>query len=444
MKKSRIYFGGFVLLSAVVYLFAYSSTDDDSKPTAGFKTAEVLKGDLTVRISATGIVEPNFKVEVKSKASGEVLKFSLEEGDSVNKGALLLQLDKSDEQRKVSRSKAEKASAAAKLRRAKTALLLRKTQYNTDIQKARSAVQAAEANGKESEDKLKRRTDLFEKKFASRETLDAAQTAFTISKENLIQAKAQLQTAVDSVHDVAMKKNDIQLAKAEMERFQIALDETQDRLDETEIFAPISGVIMEKLVEEGQIIVSGISSVSGGTPLAVIADMSRLFIIADVDETDVGSVRLDQNVILSADAFPGRTFQGKVRRIAPQGIVENSITVFKVKIEIMGSGKNILKPMMSANVDIVVESVKNALYISRGAVRRKGDVAHAVLLENGEPRKIPVQTGVQNAIHTEVLSGLEPGQKVIMGDWEKILTAADDEKEKSSALRKILLMIRSK
>ena len=443
MKKSWIYAGVGVLL-LVIYLFSSSSNGNDSEPTVGFKTTDVLKGDLTVKISATGIVEPNFKVEVKSKASGEVLKFPFEEGDAVTKGALLLQLDKSDEQRKVSRAKAERASSIAKLRRAETALLLQATKHKTDLQKARSSVQSAEANLKESEDKLKRQKDLFEKKFASRETLDAAQTAFTVNKENLIQANAQLQVANDSVHDITMKKNEIELAKADMQQSQIALDEAQDRLDETEIFAPIAGVIIEKLVEEGQIIASGISNVSGGTPLATIADMSRLFIIADVDETDVGSVQLDQDVTLSADAFPGQTFQGKVRRIAPQGIVENSITVFKVKIEVLGSGKSALKPMMSANIDIVTQSVRDTVYVSRGAIRKEEDDTFAVILENGAPRKIPIQTGIENAIHTEVLSGLEPGQKVVLGDWEKILAQAENKKEKGSALRKILWMIRSK
>jgi HlyD family secretion protein len=443
MKKVLIYLGASVLL-LVIYLFSANSNSNDSEPTVGFKTTDVLKGDLAVKISATGVVEPNFKVEVKSKASGEVLKFTFEEGDFVRKNTLLLQLDKSDEKRNVAKANAEKSSSIAKLRKAETALLLQETKYETDLQKTRSAVQAAEANLKESEDKLIRQKDLFEKQFSSQETLDTAHTAYTINKENLIQAQAQLQVATDSVHDITMKENEIQLARANVERAEIALDEVEERLDETEIFAPITGVIIEKLVEEGQIIASGISNVSGGTPLATIADMSRLFIIADVDETDIGSVKLDQNVSLSADAFPEMTFQGTVRRIAPQGIVESSITVFKVKIEVLGSGKDILKPMMSANIDIVTSSVKDTLYISRGAVRKEEGAAYVVILDNDAPRKIPIETGIENAIHTQVLSGLELEQKVILGDWEKVLAEAGDEKGKGSSLRKILWMIRSK
>jgi HlyD family secretion protein len=444
MKKSLIYAGISILLILVVIISSNSDNDEEDSTTVGFKSTQVLRGDLTVKISATGIVEPNFKVEVKSKASGEVLKFSFEEGDRIKKGRLLLQLDKSDEQRNVAKAMAEKSSSVAKLRKAQTALLLQDTKYATDLQKARSAVEAAQVSLQESEDKLKRQKNLFEQEFAAKETLDAAETSFKVKKENLIQSQAQLQAAKDSIHDITMKKNEIELAKADVERADISLEEVQDRLDETEIFAPITGVIIEKLVEQGQIIASGISNVSGGTALATIADMSRLFIIADVDETDIGAVELGQSVTITADAFPDTKFQGKVQRIAPQGKVENSITIFKVKIEALGTGKNILKPMMSSNIEIVTALAKETLYLSRGAVRKEGDGFYTVVLENGKPKKIPIEVGIENPIHTQVLSGLEAGQKVILGDWEKLLAETGEKKKKGTALKKILWMIRSK
>ena len=443
MKKSLTFIG--VALSLIaIYLFSANSGSNVDDSRIEFKTTEVLKGDLVVKISATGIVEPNFKVEVKSKASGEVLKFPYEEGDFVKKGEFLLQLDKSDEQRNVAKARAEKSSSIAKLRKAETNLLLQETKFATDLQRAKSEVESAEANLKEAEDKLKRQVDLFEKQFAARQTLDEARTAYKVNQENLIQAKARLQAAKDGVHDITLKKNEIDLVHAEVERSDIALDEAQERLEETEIYAPISGVIIDKMVEEGQIIASGISNVSGGTPLAMVADMARLFIIADVDETDIGSVKLEQTVTITADAFPNESFQGKVRRIAPQGEVENSITIFKVKIEILGSGRNILKPMMSANIDIVTASANDTLYISRGAVRRDREEVYVAVLEAGQPVRTPVTIGIENPIHTQIVSGLELGQTIILGDYEKLLAEAGEKKDKGSSLRKILFMLRSK
>ncbi len=409
-----------------------------------FKTAQVIQGNLVVKISATGVVEPNFQVEVKSKASGEVLKFKYEEGDRIKKGQLLLQLDKSDEIRSVARSKADLASATAKLNKAKTALLSQETKYQTNLKSAQSQVQEAKANLKESEDKLKRQEDLFQKKFASQEALQGAQTAFKVNQENLIQARSRLQAAKDTIYDIEVKKHEIDLARAEVQRAKIALAESKERLDETEIFAPISGVLIEKLVEQGQIISSGISNVSGGTTLANLADLSRLFIIADVDETDIGSIQIGQQVKITADAYPGRTFPGKVQRISPKGQVENSITIFKVKIEIKGKGKGILKPMMTANVDIISKELKSVLYLPREAIRVEKSKKYAAILVNNEPREVPVTTGVRNPIHVQILSGLEAEQTVLIGDWQTLWEEHQKGDDNMSTIRKMLFILRSK
>ena len=202
----------------------------------------------------------------------------------------------------------------------------------------------------------------------------------------------------DSIHDITMKKNEIELVQSEVIRSGIAMAEVEERLDETEIFAPIDGVIIEKLVEEGQIIASGISNVSGGTTIATIADMSLLFIIADIDETDIGSVKIGHVVRITADAFPNEVFKGKITRIAPQGVIDNSITIFKAKIEIKGTGKILLKPMMSANIDIVTHQVKDTVYVTRAGIRKDEEGEFAVILKNDQPEKVRIKTGIKNPI----------------------------------------------
>lgn len=444
MKKKYLIYLLLGLLGVGVW-WAFSGKEEPKTPAEiPFKTAQVVQGDLLVKISATGVVEPNFQVEVKSKASGEVLKFNYEEGDRIKKGQLLLQLDKSDEIRSVARSKADLSSATAKLNKAKTALLSQETKYQTTLKTTQSQVQEAEANLNESLDKLKRQEDLFQKKFASQEALQEAQTAFKVNQENLIQARSNVQAAKDTIHDTQVKKHEINLARVEVQRAKISLAETRERLDETEIFAPISGVLIEKLVEQGQIISSGISNVSGGTTLATLADLSRLFIIADVDETDIGSVQIGQIVKITADAYPGKTFPGKVRRISPRGKVENSITIFKVKIEIEGEGKSILKPMMTANVDIISSELKNVLYLPREALREEKGKKYAAILFNNEPKEVPVTTGVRNPIHIQILSGLKADQKVLIGDWETLWEEHQKGDNNMSTIRKMLFILRSK
>ena len=440
MKKALILIGALILVA--VFYFSDSELEPPAKPV--FKIAEVTQGPISVNISATGVVEPNFKVEVKSKASGEVLSFPMLEGDKIKKGTLLLQLDKSDEKRNVDKAQADLSSATAKLRKAETALTLQKTKYETDLKTSQSEVQSAITNLKDSEDKFKRQIDLFKQKVVSQESLDSAQTLYKVNQQNLIQAESQFQAAKDSVHDITMKENEVELVNTEVIRARIALEEVEERLEETEIFAPITGVIIEKLVEEGQIIASGISNVNGGTALATLADMSRLFIIADIDETDIGSIKIGHKVTITADAFSDRKFKGLVKRIAPQGLVENSITIFKVKIEVLGKGRKILKPMMSANIDIVTEHVENTVFTSRAGIRDGEQGKFAMVLKEDKPEKIAVQTGIRNPIHVQIVSGLIPGDQVILGDWEKALEEAKNASTTGSSLKKILWMIRSK
>ena len=440
MKKFLALIGTLILFT-VLYLNKNDS-EEPSKPK--FKISKVSQGSISVQISATGIVEPNFKVEVKSKASGEVLSFPKHEGDRVKKGTLLLQLDKSDEKRNVDKAKSDLSSSTAKLKKAETALLLQKTKYKTDIKTAESEVQKAIFNLKESEDKLKRQIELFDQKVVSQESLETSQTLYEVNQQKLIQAESQLQQAKDSIHEIAMKENEIELVNTEVQRAEIALDEVEERLEETEIFAPITGIIIEKLVEVGQIIASGISNVNGGTALATIADMSRLFIIADIDETDIGSVKIGHAVTITADAFPDKKFKGIVKRIAPQGLVENSITIFKVKIEVLGKGRKILKPMMSANIEIVTDHVENTMLTSRAGIREGENEKFVMVLKNDKPEKAIVKTGIRNPIQVEIISGLKPDDEVILGDWEKVLEEAKEKNKKVSSLKKILWMIRSK
>ena len=131
-----------------------------------------------------------------------------------------------------------------------------------------------------------------------------------------------------------------------------------------------------------------------------------------------------------------KKFSGKVLRISPKGIIENSITVFKVQIEIFGNGKKLLKPMMTANVDIVTNKVKDTLYIAREAVRRDGDVAYAMIHTGDYPDRVEIMVGIQTPIHSEIISGLDNGQEVVVGDWEKVLADVANSSGKGSSLKK--------
>ncbi len=441
MKKAGIIIA--IVIIGIVFSFFWDKQEHTASAKPKLKTVNVKQGELAVKITATGVVEPNYKVEVKSKASGQIIHFPFEEGDALEIDQLLLRLDKSDEMRNVSKSNADLSSAQANLSKAKTSLTLQKNKYRNDLETAKSAVKAAEANLIEAKDQVRRQRDLFRQKVASQESLIRAETEYKVNQEKLIQSKSQLQAAIDAKYDIDLRASEIELAQAEVKRAEIALDEANERLEETEIFSPIKGTLIQKSVEQGQIISSGISNVSGGTALAVIADMDRLFIMADVDETDIGSIAVDQEVIITTDAFPTNEFQGKVKRVAPQGVVENNITIFKVKIEVTGEGISLLKPMMTANVEIISNKIPDTLYLAREAINKDDEGQFAIILELEKPKKARIKAGIRNPIYSQILSGLVKDQEVIVGDWEKIQEIFNPKKD-NGAFKKMIWFLRAK
>ncbi|MBF0633793.1 MAG: efflux RND transporter periplasmic adaptor subunit [Nitrospinae bacterium] len=345
------------------YFKGKSSADADSK----MKTAIVTRGDLIHAVSATGVIEPNFQVEVKSKASGEILSFPLEPGDMVVTGQKLLTLDPSTEKRNVEQREADLAKADADLKSAQASLM--------------------EAKAKHSRAKI-----LMSQGLISLQEMESAETGL---------ASAVARVAV---------------AEASVKRVRLEVEDARERLKETVVVSPIDGMILEKDVEKGQIITSGISSVTGGTKLCVVADLTRTFIMALVDETDIGKVTEGQKARITADAHQDKTFEGRVDRVYPKGQESDKITVFKVKVEITGENRRLLKTMMTANVDLILESKKDVLIIPDEAVKfdEKNKKSFVQVLEGGKPVKRPVKTGLSNGFDTEITEGLKEKETVVL------------------------------
>ena len=358
--------GTWFIAALALLAFVACENKDAAEGEARKKTEKAMRGDLLVSVTASGAIEPDFEVEVKSKASGEILSFPFEPGDAVKKGATLLTLDPKTERRNLA-------------------------QREADVAQTRFENESARADVADRDRNLERAQKLFERQLVSAQDLEAATTAAAKARARIGETEAAM-------------------AKAK-----IALEDARDRLEETTITAPMDGVVIEKAVERGQIIASGISSVTGGTKLLVIADLSRLFIEAMVDETDVGRVRVGQKARVTVDAFPERVFEGEAVRIWPAGEVKDNITVFRVKVEILGEGKALLRPRMTANVDLVVDERKNALIIPDEAIVDKGGGKRAVyVMKGGAQAERPVTVGLTNGFETEIIEGLAEGEEVVL------------------------------
>jgi HlyD family secretion protein len=361
----------FVIFFSFLALYYYWGPfyEMEENTTAPLKTFTVEKGDLSVVVTATGTVKPNVEVEVKSKAAGEILSFPFDEGAGLKKGQVVVRLDPELETSRVNQARAELHIAEGKLERARV-------------------------DRKDTELRLKRQKQLFEKGVISRQAYDDAVIA----------------------HEKAI--SEIKIADAELARASEQLKEAEDRLEDTEIRAPLGGTILEKLVEEGQVITSTISSVSEGTPLFTMADLSRIYVEAMVDEVDIGKVSEGQEARITVDSWPARVFTGRVKRISPKGRVERTVTFFDVVIDITGKDRAKLKPGMSANVEIVIELIKEALLVPSEAIRKKDNETGVFKPGENGPLWVKVTPGKTDGIFTEV-RGLKAGDVVILSGLKK-------------------------
>jgi HlyD family secretion protein len=175
--------------------------------------------------------------------------------------------------------------------------------------------------------------------------------------------------------------------------------------------------VASRPVQIGQIIASGVSNVGGGTTFLTLSDLSRIFVVAAVDESDIGKVALGQAVTVTVDAFPLKEFKGTVVRIAAKGVNLSNVVTFEVKIEVTGNAKELLKPEMTANVkEILIAEKSDVLLVPCEAIVRKGRGKQIVTLvkEGAENEDVTVETGITDGTKTEVVTGLTEGQTVLV------------------------------
>ena len=174
----------------------------------------------------------------------------------------------------------------------------------------------------------------------------------------------------------------------------------------------------------------------------LLADLARLFILASVDESDIGKVELGQKVIITADAFPGKHFFGEIERIATKGINVSNVVTFEVKIEVGGRDKLLLKPEMTANVEIIVAEKEEALLLPFEAVLRKKS-EHFVWIKKDDDsvEERPVQTGISDGVVTEITGGLNQGDTVAYRKGEARSRWRTDQSRRSLSSSRAMRMM---
>ncbi len=397
MKKIVIIIIVLIIIGAGGYFFFIKGKKvESSMEGEQERTTTVQRGDLVLTVSTTGRVVSNLDVDIKSKASGEIVSLPFDVSDEVKTGELLVELDPVDEQRSVTQKETSLEAAKARLADSKESLKISEINLEIERKTVEANLKSAQQKAEESEAKLKREEDLFSKKLISQEDLDAAVTSVKTARSQLVQAEAALTNIKAIERGLEQKKYQIKINETSVKNAEIELDLAKRRLGETKIYAPMDAVVSARNVQKGQIIASGISNVGGGTTLLTLSDLSHVFVIASIDESDIGKLRINQEALITTDAFPSKRFKGKIVRIATKGTNQSNVVIFDVKIEVFGEGIKYLKPEMTANIEITADKKNNILVLPNEAIKFEEDYYYVEL-----PKKAETKTDGGQSVKSE-------------------------------------------
>ncbi len=294
-----------------------------------YDTASVQQRTIEVSVSSSGVVEPLATVEVKSKASGEVLDLLVENGDFVEADTLMVRIDPRTVRNRLSQAEAE---------------------------------------------------------------LKAALSRREIAQTQMERAERLLRKGTFTEADVEQATLDLANAEAQVVTAQVSVENARIAVDDTDVRAPISGTVIQKPVEKGQVISSPTQDFAGGTLLMQMADLSAVQIRALVDETDIGKIRPGMGASVSVAAYPNQPFPGEVVKIEPQAVIEQNVTMFAVLIAIQNP-EGLLLPGMNAEVEISIARSENVMTIPVMALRTARDIASTAAILGMAEEDLQAQLG---------------------------------------------------
>ncbi len=386
--KSLIWLG--VGLAVIVVLFLLMSGGGEQ---AGFKSEAVKRGPLSVKVTATGTLQPMDQVDVGAEVSGRVVEVKVDFNDPVKTGDVLAQIDT-------------------------TQLEARRIQTEAQLTAAKAGVREAEAGLADATRRLARLKDLAKGRNVSQQDLDTAQSNYDRAVASLEVAKAQV-----SIQDANLK---------------VAVGD----IEKAVIRSPIDGIVLYRNVEPGQTVAASFQ-----TPIlfTLASDIKNLELLADIDEADVGQVGEEQNANFTVDAFPNRTFEARIRslRNAPKkdatsgAAASQGVVVYQAELSVNNEA-GLLKPGMTATAEITVKTLESALLAPNAALRfvppavsmqesvaeekapngavppRDPSAGRVFVEEGGKPVERKIKIGVTDGAFTEILEGeLKEGDMVL-------------------------------
>ncbi|MEK7362634.1 MAG: efflux RND transporter periplasmic adaptor subunit [candidate division NC10 bacterium] len=426
--------------------------------TPKYRVARVERGPLTATVSATGNLNAVITVQVGSQVSGQIKELLADFNSQVKKGQLIARIDPDILEAKANQAKADLENAQAAVLN-QTANLER---ARAEVDNARAALAGARAQTAKAQvvlldakRDLDRKTELLRKELISQSDKDTSQANHDSAAAQLEAAQAQERALASQIRmseaQLGVAQALLKAAQAQVKQKKAALDQALVDLDHTLIRAPVDGTVVSRNVDVGQTVAA---SLQAPTLFTIAQDLTQMQVDTNVDEADIGRIRVGDRVTFTVDAFPARPFSGQVVQIrkAPQ-VVQNVVT-YNVVVGVQNPDLKLL-PGMTANVRIVVDQKPSVLKVPNAALRfrpqgvqadgparggpqgrpgggpaaptaqGRGPAGRAwVVGADGKPQAVNLQLGISDGNFTEVLDGaLAEGQEVIVGSTERPATA---------------------
>jgi HlyD family secretion protein len=418
-------------------------------------TVPVQAQNLTVRITANGSVVPIQTVNLSPKTSGRLAKLFVEQGDKVQQGQRVALMENGDLQARYFQAKAnlskaqaslaevqagsrpeEIAQAQARLLQAQARLDEARAGKPSDIDQARAQVEAARSRLALAKVRAERYQNLAKQGAVNLDQRDEAMTELrnanaalfeaeqrlqkvtTGSRPEIVQLEAAVAEARVAVQQLQNGRRPEEIAqyKAAVEAARAELQSMQVQLEDTVITAPFSGIVTQKYATEGAFVTptTSASSTASATSTSIIAIAKGLEILAKVPEVDVGQIKPGQSVEIVADAFPDKVFKGRVERVAPEAVVEQNVTSFQVRVELL-TGQQELRSGMNVDLTFLGQELSNALVVPTVAiVTQDGNTGVMVPDLDNKPKFKPITIGPTIENQTQILEGLKQDERVFI------------------------------
>ncbi len=357
-------------VAAAGYLYLGSS---DSQPGEDYLTVPVSRGEVSRTVSSTGLLQAVVTVQVGSQVSGRIQELHADFNSVVKRGQTLAIIDPANFEAQLERAKASLATAEAAVKSAAANLINRKA----ELESARANVEVGEVNLQEAGRELKRSHELYEAEVISDRDLENAQALFDQAKARRSQNLAQVSQVEASIRS-AHAQND--QAAANVQQASASLKMAEVNLHYTNITSPINGVVIERNVDIGQTVAA---SFQAPVLFLIANDLTKMQVIAQIDEADIGAISEMAQVDFSVDAFPGQSFEGKISEIrlssklpntdsqgggAQSGGGATNVVVYNVIIDVENTQLK-LRPSMTATVNFVVAQETDVLKVANSALR---------------------------------------------------------------------------